>query len=213
MKTPCTGEETSYVRYVEVNEIEVNESEQLTRAKAGDEVAWEAIIRQHQEAVFRLAYLLLRDADDAADVAQETFIRAYRSLDRFDTTRPLRPWLLEITRNQSFNWSRSLRRRWAALQRWGSSAPLIGEEADAEPNEEVMQKWQATALWQAVCRLSGTDQEVVYLRCFLELPVEETAQVLKVAPGTVKSRLSRALDRLRRVVEQEFPGLREEARQ
>jgi DNA-directed RNA polymerase specialized sigma24 family protein len=53
------------------------------------------------------------------------------------------------------------------------------------------------------------DQEVIYLRCFLELPVEETAQVLKIAPGTVKSRLSRALDRLRRVVEQEFPGLRE----
>lgn len=201
----------AHVSKVEVAEF-INESEQLTRAKEGDGAAWEVIIRHHQEAVFRLAYLLLRDADDAADVAQETFIRAFRNLDRFDTTRPLRPWLLEITRNQCFNWSRSLRRRLATLQRWGASASIQSTQIeDVELSEEVMQQWQATALWQAVCRLSGTDQEVVYLRCFLELSVEETAQVLKVAPGTVKSRLSRALDRLRRVVEQEFPGLREEA--
>jgi RNA polymerase sigma-70 factor (ECF subfamily) len=74
----------------------------------------------------------------------------------------------------------------------------------------MAQHWKATTLWQAVRRLSITDQEVVYLRCFLELSVEETAQALGIASGTVKSRLSRALDRLRGVVEREFPGLREE---
>jgi RNA polymerase sigma-70 factor (ECF subfamily) len=80
-----------------------------------------------------------------------------------------------------------------------------------DPNREVMQQWKANTLWQAVRRLNGTDQEVVYLRCFLELSVEETAHALNVAPGTVKSRLSRALDRLRRVVQEDFPGLGEEA--
>jgi RNA polymerase sigma-70 factor (ECF subfamily) len=193
----------------------VNETEEVTRAKEGDEVAWGALVRRHQEAVFRLAYLLLRDADDAEDVAQETFIRAYRALDRFDSTRPLRPWLLEITRNQCYNWGRAFRRRLAALQRWGQVAPIsnvnVGNAVDVDPNEQVMQEWKANTLWQAVRRLNATDQEVVYLRCFLELSVEETAQALHVAPGTVKSRLWRALDRLRRVVEQDFPGLREEA--
>jgi RNA polymerase sigma-70 factor (ECF subfamily) len=203
MKTPCTGGETH-----------VNEAEQVTRAKEGDEVAWAGLVRQHQQAVFRLAYLLLHDADDAEDVTQETFIRAYRGLHRFDAARPLRPWLLEITRNQCYNWSRALRRRLAALQRWGEAAPLLdaapSAQLDADPPEQVIQQWKATELWQAVRRLSGMDQEVVYLRCFLELSVEETAQVLHVAPGTVKSRLWRALDRLRRVVEQDFPALREE---
>jgi RNA polymerase sigma-70 factor (ECF subfamily) len=82
-----------------------------------------------------------------------------------------------------------------------------------DPNELLMQQWTANTLWQAIRRLSGPDQEIVYLRCFLELSIEETAQVLNLAPGTVKSRLWRALDRLRRVVQQEFPGLREEVAQ
>lgn len=189
----------------------MNETEEVTRAKEGDEVAWGTLVQRHQEAVFRLAYLLLHDADDAEDVAQETFIRAYRALDRFESTRPLRPWLLEITRNQCYNWGRAFRRRLAALQRWRQVAPLANVSAvDIDPNEQVMQEWKANTLWQAVRRLNGSDQEVIYLRCFLELSVEETAQALNIAPGTVKSRLWRALDRLRRVVEQDFPGLREE---
>jgi RNA polymerase sigma-70 factor (ECF subfamily) len=193
----------------------VNETEQVIRAKEGDEVAWRALVRQHQEAVFRLAYLLLHDADDAEDVAQETFIRAYHALDRFESARPLRPWLLEITRNQCYNWGRALRRRLAAVQRWGqavsTAGPAAGLTIDTDPNEQVMQQWKANMLWQAVRQLNVRDQEVVYLRCFLELSVEETSQTLNVAPGTVKSRLWRALERLRRVVEVEFPGLQEEA--
>jgi RNA polymerase sigma-70 factor (ECF subfamily) len=82
---------------------------------------------------------------------------------------------------------------------------------DIDANEQAMERWKADALWQAVRRLSMADQEVIYLRCFLELSVDETAQVLGIAPGTVKSRNSRALARLRAVVEREFPELREEA--
>ena len=187
------------------------EAEQVTRAKAGDEMAWGALVRQHQEAVFRLAYLLLRDADDAEDVTQETFVRAYGGLHRFDSTRPLRPWLLEITRNQCANWGRALRRRLAAWQRWGEAVPIAEAETNARiVEEQIVAQWQATTLWQAVGRLKSSDQEIIYLRCFLDLSVEETAQALTIAPGTVKSRFSRALDRLRGVVAAEFPGLQEE---
>lgn len=183
----------------------MNEIEQIARATQGDAMAWAELVRQHQEAVFRLAYLLLGDADDAADVAQEVFLRAWRGLGRFDAGRPLRPWLLEITRNQCFNWRRSARRYLAALGRWGATQPVR-----ADPGEQFTQVWQATALWQAVRRLRPPDQEVIYLRCFLELSVEETAAALQVAPGTVKSRLSRALERLRNLIERDLPGLREE---
>src|SRR5688572_27170151 len=72
----------------------VGEGDMVRRVRQGDAAAWEWVMQQHQEAVFRLAYLILSDPDDAEDVAQEAFIRAYHALGRFDLDRPLRPWLL-----------------------------------------------------------------------------------------------------------------------
>ena len=79
----------------------------IESARQGDETAWVELVRLHQEAVFRLAYLFLGDPDEAEDAAQETFIRAYRALGRFDTSRPLRPWLLQIVANLTRNRRRS----------------------------------------------------------------------------------------------------------
>ena len=168
----------------------MREDELIERVLAGDAAAWTLLLSAHQESVFRLAYLLLGDAAEAEDVAQEALLRAGRALDRFDRARPLRPWLLQITRNLALNRRRSARRRIAALQRWWSSTP-----APADPIAQV--DAGAADLHQAVATLSREDQEVIYLRFFLELPVDETAQTLGIAPGTVKSRLSRALQRLR----------------
>jgi len=182
----------------------VSEFNLINQARQGDEAAWSTLVAQHQEAVFRLAYLLLGNANDAQDVAQEAFIRAFRSLHRFDLTRPLRPWLLRIATNLAHNRRRAIGRYLAALQRlvWVASEPLTTEPAD-----ENLQPGESQTLWQAVQRLNRTDQEIIYLRYFLELSVAETAEIMRVAPGTVKSRLSRALNRLRQVVEREFPSL------
>ena len=161
---------------------------------------------EHQEAVFRLAYLLLGDPADAEDAAQETFIRAYRALDRFDGARPLRPWLMQIAANLARNRLRSVGRYVAALRRALATEPepVIHAAADQASRED------ADLLWQAIRRLDASDQEIVYLRFFLDLPIEETAQALGIAEGTVKSRLHRALGRLRAVVERDFPALRKE---
>ena len=86
-------------------------------------------MREHQQAVFRLAYLLLGDADEAEDVAQETFIRAYRALERFDASRPLRPWLLRIASNLASNQRRSIGRYFGALQRLVFLDPEAGARA------------------------------------------------------------------------------------
>jgi RNA polymerase sigma-70 factor (ECF subfamily) len=88
----------------------VSELNLVNQARQGDEAAWSTLVAQHQEGVFRLAYLLLSDADEAKDVAQEAFIRAFRSLDRFDPTRPMRPWLLQITANLARNRRRAIGR-------------------------------------------------------------------------------------------------------
>jgi RNA polymerase sigma-70 factor (ECF subfamily) len=161
-------------------------------------------------AVFRLAYLILGDPDDAEDVAQEVFIRAFGALNRFDASRPLRPWLLRIARNLARNHRRSAGRYFGALQRLiGSDPDLLRNPHGAAPPLQAGRE-EAYALWQAIRRLSRADQEMLYLRYFLDLSEAETAGAAGVAVGTVKSRTHRALKRLRDVVEREYPSLRED---
>ncbi len=180
------------------------EADLIRRARAGDDAACEQLVREHQQAVFRLAYLFVGSAADAEDVAQEVFIKALKALDRFDEARPLRPWLLSITANTARNRRRAFGRYVAALRRLIVPEVSIAAQVDA--------RLEAQALWQAVRRLSAADQEVIYLRYFLELSVTEAAEAMQVEPGTVKSRLSRALGRLRDVIERDFPLLAEERR-
>jgi RNA polymerase sigma-70 factor (ECF subfamily) len=171
-----------------------------------DEPLWEEVIRQHQEPVFRLLYLMLGDAEEAADAAQETFLRAFRAWDRRDLNRPLRPWLLRIAANLARNRRRAIGRYWRALQRWIQLQRPASGTRD-ELLETVVRQEEAERLWQAIRRLGLVDQETIYLRYFLELSEAEIAQIQQVAIGTVKSRLHRALHRLRAVVEREFPDL------
>lgn len=180
----------------------MSDADLIVQARQGDGTAWEALIQQHQTAVFRLAYLMLGDADDAEDAAQEAFIRTYRALGSFDETRPLRPWLLHITANVARNRRRAIGRYVGALKRL-----LAHPEPVSHAETESFQQWEAQLLWQAVRQLSSADQEIIYLRYFLELSVVETADALQVAPGTVKSRLHRALHHLRTVMERDFPTL------
>lgn len=181
------------------------EAEFIARARQGDERAWEWLVRQHQEPLFRLAYLILGNgnAAEAEDTAQEALIRAYLKLDQYDDRRPFRPWLLSIAANLARNRRRSIGRYWAAVQRLWQASP---EPVSADRYEES----EATqALWQAVRQLRPAEQDVIYLRYFLALTEAETAEALAIAPGTVKSRSHRALKKLRHVIERDFPVLQE----
>ncbi len=177
----------------------------ISRARAGEAAAWEALVHDHQERVFRLAYLMLADPEEAQDVTQETFIRTYQHLSSFDRSRPLQPWLLRIAANLARNRRRSIGRYWFALQRQARPDLEIQRATEgAALNREGLE-----ALWRAVRRLAEPDQRVIYLRFFLELSEAETAAALEVPTGTVKSRLHRALTRLRTIIERDFPELRE----
>lgn len=121
--------------------------------------------------------------------------------------RPLRPWLLRIAANQARNQRRSAGRYFAALTRL-ARGEVAGWHGAADIAAESERRTDAQALWRAVRRLSDDDQRIIYLRHFLELSVEETAQALGIPPGTVKSRLHRALGRLRSIIEVDFPMLR-----
>jgi RNA polymerase sigma-70 factor (ECF subfamily) len=181
----------------------VAEAQQIYLARQGNHAAWEALMRTHQEPVFRLAYLLLGDPDEAEDITQETFVRAYRALKRFDTERPLQPWLLRIASNLAHNRHRSLGRYLAALTRFARQDPEGIKHTTIKPADD------SQALWQAVKQLEKPFQEVVYLRYFLDLSENEIVETLHVPAGTVKSRLHRALAKLRGIVERDYPELKE----
>ena len=182
------------------------EADVLDRARRGDERACTIVVEEYREAVFRLAYLLLGDADDAEDVAQEVFIRALRNLHRYDPERDFQPWLMSITANLARNRQRSLGRYWSALRRF---AQQVVPASPVTPEARSAQAAEAHNLWQAVRCLETNEQEIIYLRYFLDMPVAETSQALNIAPGTVKSRSHRALKRLRQVIERDFPQLAE----
>lgn len=182
----------------------MKESELIVRARQRDEAAWERLTLDHQQAVFRFAYLLLGDADEAGDAAQDAFIRAYYALDRFDASRPLRPWLMSIAANVARNRRRAVSRYLAALERLIRAEPQWA--AAPAPDSG---RGESDNLWRAVRQLGEADQEIIYLRYFLEMTEAEAAQALGVALGTVKSRTHRALSRLRAVVETDYPELRE----
>jgi len=181
----------------------LTEADLVNQVRGGDTDAWEILILTHQEAVFRLAYLMLGDARDAEEIAQDTFMRAYHSLDTFDAARPLRPWLLRIAANLARNRRRSLGRYIHHVARMARLNP----EPVSDVEHDAARRAEAQALWRAVQQLEPVDQEIIYLRFFLELSVEETAEALNIATGTVKSRLHRALGRLRGVVASNFPIL------
>ena len=160
-------------------------------------------MRAHQEPVFRLAYLLLGDPDEAEDIAQETFLRAYKALKGFDLERPLRPWLMRIASNLAHNRHRSLGRYLAALTRFARQDPDAIQQTSFKPGNE------GQTLWQAVRKMKRPFQEVIYLRYFLDMSESEMVAALDVPAGTVKSRLHRALSKLRGIIERDYPELKE----
>ena len=154
----------------------------------------------HQGIAFRTAYLLSGSAADAEEAVQDGFVKAYRALGRFRRGAPLRPWLLRIVANEARNRRRSATRherlalRVAAEDRPGDAVP--------SPEAALLAVEHRERLLAAVERLPDDQRDTVTCRYFLELSEEETAVVLRVRRGTVKSRLARGLDRLREELEE-----------
>jgi RNA polymerase sigma factor (sigma-70 family) len=169
----------------------------LSRALAGDARAYEELVRRHQQLAFRTAYVLTGSAAEAEEAAQEAFVKAWRALGRFRPGAPFRPWLLAIVAREAGTRRRSATRRAAWTARAAQDERWVPPSADAPTEVAVLQRERTATLLAALERLDPRDREVVELRHVLGLSERETAAVLGCRPGTVKSRLSRALERLR----------------
>ena len=142
----------------------------------------------------RTAYLVAPEAD-AADAVQDGFLKAYAALYRFRDGAPFRPWLLRIVANEARNRRRSADRRTGLALR---ASGLAGSDAvAASPESEFLAGEAREQLRAAFGRLRDEDREVIGARYFLDLSEAETAEALALPTGTVKSRTSRALGRLR----------------
>ena len=174
----------------------LEEHELVERARAGDADAYAALVRGHEEIAFRTAYLITGNAADAEEAAQDGFVKAHGALGRFRTGEPLRPWLLTIVANEARNRRRSAGRR-AALALRVAGAERPSGEAAPSPEAALLAGERRAALLAAIARLREDDRLVIGCRYLLELSEAETAAALGTRRGTVKSRLSRSLERLR----------------
>ncbi len=155
-------------------------------------------MRTYQAMAFRTAYLFAGSAADAEEAAQTGFVKAWLALPRFRPGAPFRPWLLQIVANEARNRRRSAGRR-AELAVRAAAAQRPAGDAAPSPEGAVVAREQRAELLAAVNQLSDSDRDVLTCRYFLSLTEEETAEVLGVRRGTVKSRTARAIERLREV--------------
>ena len=163
----------------------------LERCRLGDDLAWEALVRQFQGRAYAVACHYMRNSEEARDVAQEIFIRIYERLDTFHGDEAFLPWMLRLSRNVCID---ALRRRKARPP----AADVVIEEtvqlrSNAPTPEEASLAGSARELlYRAMDRMSDSDREILMLKEIQGLKVEEIAALLDIPTGTVKSRCNRA---------------------
>jgi RNA polymerase sigma-70 factor (ECF subfamily) len=177
--------------------MELPDGELVERARDGDVDAFEALVDRHRRVALRVAYAVA--GDDAEDAVQDAFVKAYGALGRFRAGSPFRPWVLRIVGNEARNRRRSAGRRSALALRVADP----GDARTESPEDAAVASERRRALAAAVASLDDRDREVIALRWFAELSEAEMAVALGVRPGTVKSRLARAMSRLRDVLASE----------
>jgi RNA polymerase sigma-70 factor (ECF subfamily) len=163
----------------------------IQRVRAGDELAWEAFVLQHQGRLFGLAYHYTGHAEDARDLAQETFVHIYRNLPRVPDEPGLVPWMLCITRNLCMDF---FRRRKARPPAWDIPVEELGHlrNADEGPMEALQNQARIAAVHRALRELTDLNREMILLKDIQGLPLEQIAALLGIPLGTAKSRSNRA---------------------
>ena len=169
-------------------------ADEVRRARRGDQNAFAALVRQVQRPVYGLCLRLLRTEGEAQEVAQETFLRAYQNLERYDLTRPFDLWVLAIARNLCLD---LLRRRSRVQTEDVEEHAHVLPSGDANAEDKAIAQQERKSLEEAMSLLSTEDREVLALYYVQKRTTKEIAEVIGVAPGTIMARLFRAREKLR----------------
>ena len=184
-----------------------SDAEVIQRCRQGEVEPFSLLVERYQDRVYNLAYRLLGSAEDSLDAAQETFVRAYSALPRFDPDRPFAPWLFRIATNQCYGLLRKRRPEvsFEEIEEGGTgsaSGRALGS-TDGDPLQSVLRAARAEEIQRAVLELPEPYRAVVLLRYQEDMSHAMIAAALDIPIGTVKTHLHRARQRLRKVLSPE----------
>src|SRR5919202_4650150 len=177
----------------------------IRNARNGDRDAFRVLVERHARPVFRLAYRMTGNHTDAEEMVQETFLRAWKQIEKFDGRASFSTWLYRICANCSLDHIRARQRRQEqhpAAHAEEAADPVMSIAADAPSPERLAQSAQISAMLEpALGQLSAMERAAFILRHYEGLPVEEISRMLGVQPGAAKHSVFRAVQKLRRALE------------
>ncbi len=192
-----------------VSKNTVEDRELVASAKRGEEKAFETLLKKYRKSVYYMLLKMVKNTDDAEDLTQEAFAKAFNSIEKFDSKFAFSTWLFRIATNNCIDFIRKKR-----VQTVSIDAPVEGEDGssmrydvrddDLDPNDAMLKQQRKRYLTMAIERLPEKYRELVELRYFRELSYEEVANELQIPLGTVKAQLFRA----RELLNQELKNLK-----
>jgi RNA polymerase sigma-70 factor, ECF subfamily len=172
----------------------------IQRCLAGDQAAWEQIVRTNRRRVFNIAYKFTGRHDLAEDLTQDVFVKIFKSLDTFDRRANFQTWLVSVSRNLCIDHYRSVRKEREAIDRDVDPGDLAPVANTTSPYQSLEQRDRASLLRRGLAELAPTLREAVLLRDLQELSYQEIADKLGLPEGTVKSRINRGRNELARQI-------------
>jgi len=180
------------------------EAQLIERLRSGDRLAFEELVAEYHALVYGLAYRLLNDPEEARDVTQETFLKVFRHLSRFRGESGLKTWMYRITVNQAANhqrwWRRRKRESTVSIDSGEQDRTIPNRLADrrTDPEQRAIAQQRERYILRALYQIKRDYQVAVILRDIEELSYEEIAETLQISIGTVKSRIARGREELRK---------------
>ncbi|MBI2425128.1 MAG: sigma-70 family RNA polymerase sigma factor [Candidatus Hydrogenedentes bacterium] len=185
----------------------IDERDLLTAAREGDRAAFGALVKAYQRRAYAIAYGFVGNREDALELAQDAFARAYQAMPRFDTSMPFYPWLYRIIKNSSLNFLKKRKRRGESSLDSMMESGFDAIDAQRTPDAQVELDDVQFAVRAALTKLSPEQREIIRLRHFLEMSYGEIAEALAIPQGTVMSRLHGARKRLKSIIEESAPSV------
>jgi RNA polymerase sigma-70 factor (ECF subfamily) len=184
--------------------MEWSDEAAAARAKAGDADAFRVLVERHSRPMFRLAFRMTGNEQDAEDIVQDTFLRAYRRIEKFDERASFGTWLYRITVNCSLDLVRARKRR---SEQSGSANPEMDDliqslpSSGATPDRMAMSGQARQRIAEAMEELSASERTAFVLRHFEGMCIDEVSRVLGCRPGAARHCVFRAVQKLRRALE------------
>jgi RNA polymerase sigma-70 factor, ECF subfamily len=170
----------------------VTESELIAYARAGNDAAFTSLVELHQTAIYNLCYRMLGNPSEAEDAAQETFLRAYAQLQRFDPARSFKTWLFAIANHHCIDHLRRRRLTWLSIDEPALEPHPALREPRPNPEEVSVSHEEQAVVEALLSKLGPEDRSVVVMRYWYDFSYEEMAQATGATVSAVKSRLHRA---------------------